>query len=285
MTPSSEGGSPPPRRTSRRTSRPSSSRCSDARGPAATLRWGGYAVGLAAAVALVLALVGLDWVPSAAEPDPVDTDVPVRALTNRGLFMDPAAVEPGRYRVQVIQPPDAETQDVAIDVPAGWGQDDVYSLATAAANDPAGRRLDFYGGVRRVHADACAWPLVRPGDSTLALAQALSSIAGVRTSDPEPVRLDDHPGYLVRGAGADVAEGTGRLPGRPVHASTPPSTDVCATTRGWTDLIWVLDVDGRRLVINASYGPEVTPTEVDEMVRMVESVTFLDPLPAMTGTP
>jgi hypothetical protein len=242
------------------------------------LRWGGYVVGLAATVAAVLVLVGLRWSPPASEPDPVDTDVPAQALYNRGLFMDPAAVEPGRYLVRVNQPPAPESMYVAIDVPAGWGQDDVYSLATAAANDPTTRRLDFYGGVRRVQADACAWPLVRPGDSTLALAQALSSIAGVRTSEPEPVRLDDRPGYLVRvraptsqKALDDCLDGVYLL-----YAAV--DRRLCHDAPGWTDLIWVVDVDGRRLVINASYGPEVAPAEVDELVRMVESVTFTDPL-------
>ena len=45
---------------------------------------------------------------------------------------------------------------------------------------------------------------------------------------------------------------------------------------GWTSRFWVLDVEGNPVLISASYGPDVTPAEQDELVEMVESISFTE---------
>ena len=50
-------------------------------------------------------------------------------------------------------------------------------------------------------------------------------------------------------------------------------------TLGWTDLVWVVDVDGRGLVVSAIHGPDATPAEIDELVGWSSTVTFVDPTP------
>jgi hypothetical protein len=48
---------------------------------------------------------------------------------------------------------------------------------------------------------------------------------------------------------------------------------------GKTQRLWIVDVDGRRLMFLAGYfpGPEgPTPEEVDELTAMVEEATFVD---------
>ena len=57
-----------------------------------------------------------------------------------------------------------------------------------------------------------------------------------------------------------------------IDGDMPPYHDFIY--RGFVDRIWILDVEGERVVINAFHGPRVTDEEVDELTRIVESVAF-----------
>ena len=48
---------------------------------------------------------------------------------------------------------------------------------------------------------------------------------------------------------------------------------------GWTYRVWALDVEGERLVITAAHGPDATPAERAELLRMVETLELVPPLP------
>src|SRR5918993_1444282 len=67
-----------------------------------------YVVGLVAAAVVAAGLVlGHDWRPNADRLQPLDDDSPgqTRTLTPfRGVYDDPAPLEPGRYRVHVLAP-------------------------------------------------------------------------------------------------------------------------------------------------------------------------------------
>ena len=45
----------------------------------------------------------------------------------------------------------------------------------------------------------------------------------------------------------------------------------------WTNRLWVLDIDGINVLINASNGPDATPGQKAELVRIVESISFVAP--------
>ena len=49
---------------------------------------------------------------------------------------------------------------------------------------------------------------------------------------------------------------------------------------GWTYSVWALDVEGERLVITAALGPEATPAEQAELLRMVETLEFVPAAPS-----
>jgi hypothetical protein len=46
---------------------------------------------------------------------------------------------------------------------------------------------------------------------------------------------------------------------------------------GWTNRVWVLDVDGVPILVNASHGPDVTPAQKAELARIVASISFVVP--------
>ena len=43
---------------------------------------------------------------------------------------------------------------------------------------------------------------------------------------------------------------------------------------GQVDRLWVLDVNGQRLVVDATYSPDTTQADRDELARVVESLRF-----------
>ncbi|MFC4785843.1 hypothetical protein ACT8ZV_15290 [Nocardioides sp. MAHUQ-72] len=229
-----------------------------------------YAAALVAAVALAVLLAGHDWGPRAAGPEPAEP-VTVQALTpQRGMFRNPADLVPGTYQVTFL-PGDWWHGIVAeVTVPAGWGQDDRYALATGPAERPATRRLDFFTGPDAVLA-RCSRTGLGASPTPLEVARAVGSVAGMSASAPQPVTLDGHNGYLVelRDTPAKETSTCDRednflyaVPGMRGEAS------------GFTALMWTFEVEGRQATVFASYGPDVTDDQVDELVRMVESARF-----------
>lgn len=238
-----------------------------------------YVVGLVAAAVVVAGLVlAHDWRSDATKPDPVDnTPVRAQAVDNRGRYGKPAALDPGRYRTRPLGPiVEFPFLQVELDIPAGWGQDDVFAFATGPGSADATRRIDLFGDVRRVAIAQCNDPrLVTPGPTTLDLATTLTSLGGTGTPVPTPTTLDGYAGYLLRvddsGAGGAPC-GAGF-----VLREHYPGAVVVYGDRGWTNLVWILDVGDTRVVINASHGPDATPAQEAELVRMVESVSFIVP--------
>ena len=43
---------------------------------------------------------------------------------------------------------------------------------------------------------------------------------------------------------------------------------------GQVDRLWILDVNGQRLVVDASYSPDTTQAQRDEQERIVQSMAL-----------
>jgi hypothetical protein len=39
--------------------------------------------------------------------------------------------------------------------------------------------------------------------------------------------------------------------------------------------VWILDVDGQRVVVNAAYTPKSSASDIDKVTSMVESLEFV----------
>lgn len=226
-----------------------------------------------AVVCVAAALVyGTGGSPRDASPDPAkDLEQPaeVRTLTpQRGKMDAPAAIDPGRYSVRFLDAW-AHPFTAVIDVPPGWGQDDNVTLATGPAFRDDVRRLELWT-VARVPENACHGRSKAIGPSAADLVSALDAQRGSRMSSVQRVLLDGRPAYRVT---LTANLGSSPCPDPLVWMSTlwPKYLPV-----GETDIIWILDVDGQRRVVDASYGPDVSPAEIVSMLRMAESLTILD---------
>jgi hypothetical protein len=115
---------------------------------------------------------------------------------------------------------------------------------------------------------------VNPGPSVKDLARALVAQTGAETSEPVPVTVGGHDGlYLTY----QVAKGVDVL------ACQERVFDIFSTGPGswWLEAsreraaIWILDVDGDRVVLAWVAVPGVTQAQMREMTRMVRSARFV----------
>jgi len=132
--------------------------------------------------------------------------------------------------------------------------------------------------VGNVYAKPCRSTLLDPPiDSSVdALIAGLASQRGRHATTPTDVQVD---GYV----------------GKYIEMTVPPSINVADCAHGeyrtWTDptegnryleagqrdLLWILDVDGARLVIDAALGPKTTEQDREDRIQMVKSIQ-IDPV-------
>ena len=166
---------------------------------------------------------------------------------------------------------------IELDIPAGWGQDDVYAFATAPAQNRDVRRIDLLADIERIAPPECrhdeaAW--VRVGNDAQAFADMLAGF-GTDSAATQRVTLGGYDGYRVTLPGP-----TGVRPGGCASTLLLPDSlrRLCAfDLPGWSSTTWVFNVDGHLVVVSASQGPDVTPAQEQELVGIVESLSFVLP--------
>jgi hypothetical protein len=139
--------------------------------------------------------------------------------------------------------------------------------------------------VGNVYTKPCHWHdalVYPPVDSSVdGLVAALAAQKGHHATTPTDVELDGYAGKYMEmtvPAGMDVAtcdRGAGDPEYRTwVDALYEGQRNLEA---GQRDLLWIIDVDGTRLVIDAALGPETTKQDRADRIHMVESI-HIDPV-------
>ena len=162
---------------------------------------------------------------------------------------------------------------IAITVPRGWFNYDGWGM------DDGGDLIVSFWDVNKVYPTGCHWaskPMIDPGPTVDGLARALARRPLRHASKPRPVTL-------------------GGFHGKYLKWSVPRSLDLAEcrqgyfeswTAKGWAsdryqqgpgqvDRLWILNVDGQRLVIDAAYLPPTTRKQHAELNRIVHSIQFL----------
>ena len=172
-----------------------------------------------------------------------------------------------------------------VEIPAtGWEHDASFTLKET------GPSVGFsVWDVGSVPGDPCH-PLTtmrEPGPTVEDLAQALVAQASRNASTPTPVTVDGHHGlYLEWSVPADaVVTGDADFKGCDVQGNG--HTDFISwrgdgggtryqQAAGQIDQLWILDVDGHRLVVDASWSPGASQAARDELADIVASLEFDD---------
>jgi hypothetical protein len=200
--------------------------------------------------------VGPSWKLLSGEPEGVQLDPGAYGLTANGVS----------DHVVVVQAPEGY-QNIG-----GW---------TFVTGEPF-RAMGFQTA-DRVPPDPCGSEghskfdaAVDPGPSVEDLAEALVAQKGAATSKPVPVTVDGRQGlYLTYqvAKGIDVLKCEARA--FDIFSTGPGSWYLEASRE--RAAIWILDVDGERLVLAWVAVPGVTQAQMREMTRMVESARFVEP--------
>ena len=222
--------------------------------------------------------------PEASAPDPTPEATPIWT-----------GIEEGPY---VVTNTEDATLQVTVDITApGWAslpgldaitKDDdgldapqTVGGALLAWAWPAGTEFDVYG-------DPCQWSTTAPETPATTpdeIAAAFAVQAQTGAAPPEDVTVGGYDGkavtlqvpltYEVPGATRDEEfaacdESTFAYYGASVDGAVARN----AQGPGEVDELWILDVDGSIVILNAVYGPETPDELVDELHALVESATF-----------
>jgi hypothetical protein len=176
-------------------------------------------------------------------------------------------IEPGRYLIRTLSPMN-ESHTITIDIPDGY----VRFTESIVFKDGAEAGLGLWG-VGWVFADACQWRgTASPTSSTDDVVAALVGEQGLRASTPSPVTIDGYTGTFLEVTVASQAA-LDRCDERHFSAfalaEEGPSGKRHLESVGEPELLWVLDVDGQPLVIDA-FGPAQERAELEKMVSSIQ---------------
>jgi hypothetical protein len=176
-------------------------------------------------------------------------------------------LKPGTYQFSVLANPGVAPPEALIEVPHGFVDEAAWYVVS-----PDQQQFLGLWTVGLVDRDACPSGRGRqfdPGPSVEDLAHALVAQKSTRASTPKPVALAGQEGlYLELSSPHDISrcEQTGHLWGYPGGRGI--------YNDGQVDLLWILDVDGQRLVVNAAYTPKSNAADIDKLTSMVDSLEF-----------
>lgn len=226
--------------------------------------------------------------PSATAPTTAGT--PTTSPSTPGIrpLTDSALLEPGRYRLALPSTCDPKggcpkrdeppLPALELTVPQGWSSNlDVMSLFPAAGWDDVSRNSpalalgwsNFWAGVysEPCHEGNPPPPTdVRIGPTVDDLVDAITSHPEADVTEPVPVTLGRYRGRFFTLHGPKDISGCGQW------RLWDPAPYMQGDENIWD--VWVVDVDGARVVIEAEYFPE-TPAQIRADLRaMAESIRF-----------
>ncbi len=193
------------------------------------------------------------------------------------------SLEAGTYRLDLTALAGGDAYpSFLVTVPEGWTSPNGWALNRGTV------AITFWN-VDKVYAHPCQWrgALFQPGPGVEELAAALVEVPMRSATKAVAVQIDGHNGkYLEWSVPANL----------PFNATGFPDCDGDAggpydfkswTAKGWNstryhqapgqiDRLWILDVGGQRLVIDAFSMPDTTTEEIAELKDVVQSIQFDD---------
>jgi hypothetical protein len=237
------------------------------------------AIGLVAGIGIAAAVVvtSLSGPPSRSHPAGLPTGTPTSTSTPL-----PAAglLKPGTYTLDRTTVPPANSPGfdsirITFSVPSGW---DAWDLGILTPGETEG--VTFWK-VSTVPADPCHWQRGGPkvGPTVDDLATALANQSRRHATTPRDVTLAGYAGkHLTLTVPAHIEYGLDEFSscdqGYFVSWNEPPSSafERYHQGPGQVDELWILDIHGFRLVIDATYWLNTPAQDLAEIHRIVKSV-------------
>jgi len=227
-------------------------------------------IGIVAAVLVIAAVVGWRLLPGSVSPGgppaPTVKPTPIPRLNNQGSL--PA----GRYQVDASLP-----MMVTVAVPNGWSTDTNWVVIGPKGNQaPNGMAIRFHTVKNLlVHplspSDGAITPPVGP--SVDDLVNAMINHRDWTTTGPSPITID---GYLGQVVHVTLPAGTSNA--TPFYLSGDELDGTYGWVAGQVFDIYVVDVGGKRLVIEAFHYPGTSAEDLAAQQAVLDSIQ-LTPIP------
>jgi hypothetical protein len=227
--------------------------------------------------------------PAATQPSATATETPTNepTATTPGSGDAPAA-HTYQFNLNVIEAGAAEFPAFEITVPQGWQMVDGWIVNRPRPDRDIPPVAVQFWDVDQVYGHPCQWDgtLFQPGPTVDDLANALVDVPMRNATEPIEVTIDGYAGmYLEWSVPADLEViGDSEFPA--CDSTSEGHNDFLSWTgKGWgtdrfhqgagqVDQLWILDIDGSRLVIDAFSMPYATAEERTELLAVVESIAF-----------
>lgn len=227
----------------------------------------------------VLSLVGCSSDPPGQETQPPD----VSASPNPGpttLGVGSEALAAGTYVLDLDAggSGDERIPNMTITVPDGWGNLDGWVVHSGEGTD------HFVGitfwDVDEVYAHPCRWSsrTIQPGPTVADLAKALTERPLRDATEPVDIVVDGYRGIQLEwSVPANIDFST--CDGNDFRSWTGAAGSWGGSVRyhqgpGQVNRLWILDIDGERLVVDAMYMPSTDATDREELWHVMESIRF-----------
>jgi hypothetical protein len=239
----------------------------------------GGGVLVAAAIAGAVWLSGVATVDRSEGPGPSEEHVEVGEPTDMSGIYGP--LEPGTYSMPLWREAEDGTLPRAqVEVPEGYFSNGGYVVdAGNSATEPDQWGEVAVWRVEHIVPDPCDGSTYADiGPSVRALARALTRQPGQETTRPRPVTLDGYPGLYLE-VTSTLPEIGGCAYGMHAlwHTGDAGDEPYGQDRPGVTNHLWILDVDGTRLVVAVSNHPYQSDAQHQGLLDIAKTIHFIDP--------
>jgi hypothetical protein len=236
---------------------------------------GALAVAAAIGIVAVVVVVRAADEGTGTQPGGRGTDTTELPTKESIPLLPSGSVEPGRY-VVASREPGLAAYRITIDVPIAYAGFENYFVLKGSSSTEAGVGTM---AISEIYADACRWRGTELGRSAVSsgdeAAVALASQRGLRVSTPTDVVVDGYAGtYMERRVPArtDVSGCDGGV----FRVYVSPGFGSRLLKPGQLQRLWILDLEGVPLVIEALIDAGTSAQVRAELVQMAGSVR-IDP--------
>jgi len=171
-----------------------------------------------------------------------------------------------------------------VQVPPGYGSPGGFVVDRGADGDPQNHGDVAFWTVQSVVRDPCEGVTAAdPGPTVRDLANAVRAQPGLKTTAPQQVTVDGYSGLYLE---VTLPKKTSRLLGCNSSQYALWRTDngdyFAPDIAGTINRFWILDINGQRVVMNASTTPGEDADATAEVLRIAASTHFLPPLKPTT---
>jgi hypothetical protein len=202
-----------------------------------------------------------------------DAETSPSSTTDQGEAVPPMQIpldsplDPGRYVLSVADAPSATLLPV-LSVPEGY---EAIAGGVGVGADDLARYL-WVWDVTSVYTHPCDATAEPVGPSVADLAEALAAQQLRDGTEPVSVTIGGYDGLYVELSVPEEVD-VGACPSG-VFGLWPGRAQSWGEILGQVDMVWIVDVDGQRLVFDAAHLPNASPDKVAQLEEMVATATF-----------